>query len=67
MKTTLSDEESHEEHGTTLYSSLGYTTAKLLAFLCSSVVKTQEKEWKLEKKAFWTIMKKTTFLPHFVD
>ena len=44
MKTTLSDEESHEEHGTTLYSSLGYTTAKLLAFLCSSVVKTQEKE-----------------------
>ena len=65
MKTILSDAKSHEEHDEMKYSPIRQTTAELCMILYMDVGKIMEKEWKL--KAFWTIVKKATFLAHFVD
>ena len=64
MKIILSDAESSEEHGEIKYSPIGQTMAELRSFFCLDV----QKRMKIEmNRAFWTIVKKATFLARFVD
>ena len=67
MKIILSDAESREEHDKTKYSPIGQTMAELRSFLCLDVGKITEKNEIEMNQAFWTIMKKATFLARFVN
>ena len=68
MKIILSDAESREEHQETKYSPIRQMTAELRSFLCLDVGKITDKGMKIEmNKAFWMIVKKATFLAHFID
>ena len=64
MKIILPDAESCEEHDETKYSPIGQTMAELQFFLHLDVGKITEKN---ENWAFWTIVKKATFLAHFIN
>ena len=67
MKIILPDAKSREEHDETKYSPIGQTMTELRSFLCLDVGKITER-MKIEmNQAFWTIVKKATFLAHFVD
>ena len=67
MKIILSDAESREEHDETKCSPIGQTVAELWSFLCLDAGKSR-KGMKIEmNQAFWTIVKKVTFLARFVD
>ena len=75
MKIILPDAELCEEHDETKYSSMGQTMTELRSFLCLDVGKIMEKNEKKSRErmkiemnqAFWTIVKKATFLARFVD
>ena len=67
MKIILSDAESREEHDKTKYSPIGQTMAELRSFLCLMKEKSRKRMIIEMNQAFWTIVKKATFLAHFVD
>ena len=63
MKIILSDAESREEHDETKYSPIGQTMAEFTVFLCLGGK--SQKRIKIEmNQAFWTIVKKATFLAY---
>ena len=61
MKIILSDAKSRGEHNETKYSPIGQTTNPFLSGCSGKGMKNEM------HKAFWTVVKKTTFLARFVD